>query len=79
MKTRACSLILVTTLFALAISAPVLAQEQHQSAGGEISHGVSAKKHHHYKLIDLGTLGGTRSYFSPGSGKRTRSVLACTE
>jgi len=30
-------LILVTTLFALAISAPVLAQERDQSAGGETS------------------------------------------
>jgi hypothetical protein len=30
---------------------------------------ANTPKHHHYKLIDLGTLGGSRSYFSPGSGQ----------
>jgi uncharacterized membrane protein len=29
---------------------------------------AKSARHHHYKLVDLGTLGGTRSYFSPGSG-----------
>ena len=58
MKTRACSSTVVTTLFALAITAPVLAQEQHQTADGETG------KHHHYKLIDIGTLGGPQSYFN---------------
>jgi probable HAF family extracellular repeat protein len=61
MNTRSCSSILVTTLFALANTAPVLAQEQRQIAGDETDHGVAAKKHHHYKLIDMGTFGGPAS------------------
>lgn len=65
MKTPSCSSILVTALFALAITAPVLAQEQHQSAGGETSHGVAAKKRHHYKLFDMGTFGGAISGVVP--------------
>src|SRR5215469_9127465 len=64
MKTRARSSILVTTLLALAITAPILAQEKNQSAGGERSHGVAANKHHHYKPIDVGTFGGPSSYVS---------------
>jgi hypothetical protein len=62
MKTRSCSSILVTTLFALAIWAPVVSQEQHQFAAGETSHGVAAKEHHHYKLFDMGTFGGPESW-----------------
>jgi probable HAF family extracellular repeat protein len=61
MKTRACSSILSATLFALTVPASVLGQEQHQSAGGETSQRVAAKNHHHYKLIDTGTLGGSNS------------------
>ena len=57
MKTRSYSSIIVTTLLALAITAPVLAQQQHQSAAVEARHGVTAKKRHHYKLIDMGTFG----------------------
>jgi len=64
MRMRACSSILVTTLFALAIPASIVAQERDQSAGDETSHGVAHKKHHHYKLIDLGTLGGPSAYKS---------------
>jgi probable HAF family extracellular repeat protein len=66
MKTYSCSSILVTTLFALAITAPGFSQEQRQTAGGEPGHAVAAKKHHHYKLIVLGTLGGPQSYGDPG-------------
>jgi hypothetical protein len=47
MKTRSYSPILVTTLFALAI--PVS--------------GTAAQKHHHYKVVDIGTLGGPQSFF----------------
>jgi probable HAF family extracellular repeat protein len=65
MNTRSYSSILVTTLLALAITTPVLAQEQHQSAGGEASHGVAGKRHPHYKLIDIGTFGGPESYVNP--------------
>ena len=61
MKTRSYSSIIVTTLLALAITAPVLAQQQHQSAAVEARHGVTAKKRHHYKLIDMGTFGGPAS------------------
>jgi uncharacterized membrane protein len=60
MKTRSYSSILVTTLLALAIPASILAEEQYQSAG-ETNHGVAAAKHHHYKLIDIGTFGGPNS------------------
>jgi probable HAF family extracellular repeat protein len=48
MKTRSYSSIFVTTLFALAL--PVS--------------GIAGQKHHHYKLVDLGTFGGPAS--SPG-------------
>jgi probable HAF family extracellular repeat protein len=65
MKTRSCSPILVTTLFALAISAPVLAQEHDQSSAGETNRGVAHKKHDHYKLIDMGTFGGPASNAIP--------------
>jgi hypothetical protein len=47
MKTRSCSLILVTTLLALAI--PLSA--------------AAAQKHHHYKVVDIGTFGGPQSLF----------------
>jgi probable HAF family extracellular repeat protein len=60
MKTRSCNLILVNMLFALAITASVLAQGQDQSAG-ETSQRGAVKKHHHYKLIDVGALGGPAS------------------
>jgi probable HAF family extracellular repeat protein len=68
MKMCSCISILVTTLLALAIPASVLAQEPHQSPGGETSHAVTTKEHHHYKLIVLGTLGGPQSYGVPGQG-----------
>ncbi len=57
MKTRSCSTILVTTLFALPSSTSVLAQEQRQ-IGDSVTGEAPAKQHHHYKLIDLGTFGG---------------------
>jgi probable HAF family extracellular repeat protein len=47
MNKRSYSSILVTTLFALAIPLS----------------GAAAQKHHHYKVIDIGTFGGPRSYF----------------
>jgi hypothetical protein len=52
-KTRSCSSILITTLFALAI--PVS--------------GTAAQKRHHYKLIDIGTFGGPNSYFTFITGR----------
>src|SRR5215469_5613711 len=64
MKTRSCSSILVTTLFALAITTPVLTQEKDQTAGAETDHGAAYKKHLHYRLIDLGTFGGPSGYLA---------------
>jgi probable HAF family extracellular repeat protein len=51
MNMRSYSSILVTTLLALAI--PIS--------------GTAAQKHHHYKLIDMGTLGGDASYVNFGA------------
>ena len=64
MKTRSCSSILVTTLLALAYTAPVLAQEQRQIADNVGDQGMPAKQHLHYRLIDLGTFGGPSSYLA---------------
>jgi probable HAF family extracellular repeat protein len=58
MKTRSCSSILVTTLFALAF--PVS--------------GTAAQKHHHYKLIDMGTFGGPASNAIPFLNKQGEMV-----
>lgn len=55
------SFIFVTTMAfvtALAIPVRLIAQNDQQSC----------HKAHHYKLVDLGALGGSQSYFSPGSG-----------
>jgi probable HAF family extracellular repeat protein len=65
MNMHSCSSTLVTALLALAITVPAVAQQPHQSADGELSQGVAAKKHHHYKLIDIGTFGGPESYVNP--------------
>jgi probable HAF family extracellular repeat protein len=48
MKTRFCSSILINTLLALAIPLS----------------GAAAQKHHHYKMVDLGTFGGPTAYKS---------------
>jgi probable HAF family extracellular repeat protein len=49
MKTRSCSSILITMLLAIAIPLS----------------GAAAQKHHHYKLIDMGTFGGPASFINP--------------
>jgi probable HAF family extracellular repeat protein len=64
MKTHSYSSILFTTLFALAITTPVLAQDKGQSARAETAHAAAGKQHLHYKLIDLGTFGGPFSYLA---------------
>jgi probable HAF family extracellular repeat protein len=59
MRTRSYSSVLITTFFVLAITAPVLAQEQRQ-----IADSVTGKQHHHYRLIDVGTFGGPASFIN---------------
>jgi probable HAF family extracellular repeat protein len=55
MKTRGITLIItVVVLAALALPVRLAAQKQ--------------KEHHHYKVIDIATLGGPESHFNPGSG-----------
>jgi len=46
----------LTLLGALAVPVQLAAQEDHSEAG---------HRHHHYKLIDMGTFGGSESYISP--------------
>jgi probable HAF family extracellular repeat protein len=67
MKTRSYRSILVTALLALAISAPVRAQDQRQ-IGDSVTGKVPAKQHLRYKLIDLGTFGGPSSYIAGSNG-----------
>jgi probable HAF family extracellular repeat protein len=55
MKPRRRCRLVANTFAALVIAPQLLAQQLAVHA-------------HHYKLIDLGTLGGTQSYFSPGGG-----------
>lgn len=58
MRSRTFTRVIAMTIFsALAISAPLAAQEQ--GAGRQ-----HKKEHHRYKLIDLGTFGGPSSYFN---------------
>jgi probable HAF family extracellular repeat protein len=54
MKSRTLILVTMTALFLMAATATRLAAQEHNT------------KHHHYKLIDLGTLGGPVSYFNGG-------------
>jgi len=56
MKHKKQTVVIAITFAVLAISLQLTAQDW------------QANKHHHYKLIDLGTFGGTQSYVSPGSG-----------
>jgi putative cell wall-binding protein len=67
MNMRSCWSILVTTLLALAIAAPVVAQEQRQIGDG-VTGKTPAKQHLRYKLIDLGTFGGPSSYLATSNG-----------
>jgi probable HAF family extracellular repeat protein len=66
MNTHSCRSTLVAALLVLAFPASGTAQEHRQVSESRAGDGLH--QHHRYKLIDLGTLGGAQSYFSPGSG-----------
>jgi probable HAF family extracellular repeat protein len=58
MKSKTLCIIAMTLFAALAIPIHLAAQNNQESK----------PKHHHYKLIDMGTLGGPQSYVNAGSG-----------
>jgi probable HAF family extracellular repeat protein len=61
MKSKTVYIIGMTLFAALAIPIHLAAQNNQESK----------PKHHHYKLFDMGTLGGPQSYVNPGSGNDT--------